>query len=111
MNRISDLNVIKGRDIDTQRAVIDELVERYGRTANGVEKVLSEILGDDLGDLSAEPPEQALRYAFLAMIAADIATVPYMEGRAFHMEGFSQLASGYGLSMKKVVYLTRYADE
>lgn len=45
------------------------------------------------------------------MIAADIATVPYQDGRAFHMEGLNELASIYHLSPRKIVYLTKHADE
>ena len=64
--------------------------------------MLSEIESDDLVDLSAESSGRAFRYTFLAMIAADIATVPYREGREAHMERLKKLASEYGLSMKKV---------
>lgn len=110
MNRVSDLNMIKGREVAYQRAVIDDLVSRFGRTANGIDAVLAEIPKDELVDLSVEEPEQAIRYALLAMIAADIGTVPYQEGRNFHMEGLKELASIYDLSPKKIIYLTIYAD-
>jgi|SRR5215212_9872995 hypothetical protein len=111
MNRVSDLNMIKGRDLAHQRAVIDDLTTRFVRTTNGVDAVLAELPKDELVDLSVEEPEQTIRYALLAMIAADIATVPYQEGRAFHMEGLKELASIYDLSPRKIIYLTNYADE
>lgn len=111
MNRVSDLNMIKGQEVAYQRAVIDDLVNRFGRTANGIDAVLAEVPKDELFDLSVEEPEQTIRYALLAMIAADIATVPYQEGRTFHMEGLKELASIYDLSVRKIIYLTKYADE
>lgn len=67
MNRVSDLNMVKGREVQEQRAVIDELTSRFGRTADGIEAVLAEIPKDELVDLSNEEPEQAIRYALLAM--------------------------------------------
>jgi len=103
--------MIKGRDLAHQRAVIDDLTTRFARTTNGVDAVLAELPKDELVDLSVEEPEQTIRYALLAMIAADIATVPYQEGRAFHMEGLKELASIYDLSPRKIIYLTNYADE
>jgi hypothetical protein len=111
MNRVSDLNMIKGQDIVAQRAVIDELASRFSLTVDGIDIVLSEIPKDDLVDLSAEAPGRAIRYALLAIIAADIATVPYQEGRNFHMRRLEELASIFGLSTKKIVHLTRYADQ
>jgi len=111
MNRVSDLNVIKNRDVSDQRAVVDELVRRFGGMPDGIEAVLAEVPKDELVDLSVEAPEQAIRYALLAMIAADIASIPYQEGAAFHMEGLKELASSYDLSPKKIVYLMKYAGE
>ena len=110
MNRVSDLNMIKARDVEYQRAVIDDLTDRFRRAPNGIDAVLAEIPKDEVVDLSLERPDQAVRYALLAMIAADIGTVPYTEGRAYHMEGLKELASKYDLSIRKIIYLTRFAD-
>jgi hypothetical protein len=103
--------MIKGQEVAYQRAVIDDLVDRFGSTKDGIRAVLTEIPKDELVDLSVEEPAQAIRYALLAMIAADIATVPYQEGRAYHMEGLKELASVFDLSTRKIIYLTKYADE
>jgi hypothetical protein len=110
MNSVTDLNMIKGRDVKYQRTVIDDLTDRFQRSPSGIDAVLREMPKDDLVDLSQERPDQAIRYALLAMIAADIATVPYKEGIAYHMEGLKELASNYGLSIKKIIYLTIYAE-
>jgi hypothetical protein len=111
MNRVSDLNMIKGRDVAYQRTVIDELTNRFSQSVTGINVILVEMPKDDLVDLSVEEPEQVIRYALLAIIAADIATVPYPDGRAFHMDTLKDLAATYNLSPRKIVYLTRYADE
>lgn len=111
MNRVSDLNMIKGREVAHQCIVIDDLTNRFLQVPGGVDAVLAQLPEDELVDLSAEEPAQAVRYALLAMIAADIATVPYPEGRAFHMETLREVASTYNLSPRKIIYLTKYADE
>jgi hypothetical protein len=108
MHNIDELDMIKSKSIAYQHATVDDLTSRFIQAADSIP---DEILRDELADLSREDSRQAMRYCLLAIIAADIATVPYPEGREFHMRTLTKLAKSYGLSRDKIIYLTRYADQ
>ena len=108
MHSVNELNVIKSQSVECQREVVDELAARFFRLANPLP---AEALKDELAALASENVRQALRYCLLAIIAADIATVPYPEGREFHMQTLAEVAAAYGLSVAKIVHMTEYADE
>lgn len=101
---------MKSRSLPAQREVIDELTARFGCVPEMVTRLRAGVLKDDVLDLSGEVPLQVIRYCLLAMIASDIATVPYPEGRAYHLKGLRELAASYGLAEKKIIHLSEYAD-
>jgi hypothetical protein len=110
MHSVSELSVLKSRSLADQRAVVDELTTRFSRLTDRTAVQCAEVLKEGVVDLARERPEQVLRYLFLAIIAADIATVPYPEGRVRHMESLRELSATYGLSDKTIVYLSAYSE-
>ncbi len=110
MPRISDLNVTKDQDIATQRAVLDHLTASLMPFAAQLEELRDDTLADGVLDLSQEGTEQLIRYLLITLIAADIATVPYPEGRARYMARLTEIADHYGVVLNRILYLTRHAD-
>jgi hypothetical protein len=110
MYSVRELNVMKGRDADARRTVIDSLTQRFAVLWTGQLSVLVEATRDGLLDLSTEEPEQVIRYCLFAMYAADIATVPAREFRDGYIRTLDALAAEYGLQYDKIVHLSTRAD-
>lgn len=110
MYGVNEINVIKGRDLESRRAVIDSLTQRFASLWAGQLPVLLEATTDGLVDLSLEEPEQLIRYCLFAMYAADIGTVPVRESRSAYIGMLKPLAAEYGLDYDKITHLSRQAD-
>ena len=107
MHSVNDLSTVKQESAATQWELIDNLISQF---ETFTDPLPPEILADGVTDLSRESKRAQLQYEFCAVIAADIATVPYVEGRAAHLAVLQQVADHYNLSLEKIIYLSRYAE-
>lgn len=103
-----DLIAIKSSDGARQRAIIDEFTIRC---LDSDVDLLDIVRRDRVIDLAGEAAERLVRYCLLAVYAADIASVPYAEGRARHIERLMEVVDENGLSYDKVIYLTKYSED
>lgn len=108
MRWINELSTIKQESMENQSALIDELTRRFVTCANPIP---FEVLDDELLAFSQESTSRAMQYCLCSLIAADIATVPYAEGRNSHMSVLKDVAASYGLSIDKIIYATRFEQQ
>lgn len=107
MYDINDFITLKAKDAVTQKSILDEFTRRC---LNSEVDFLGILEKDGLMNVTGESPESLTKYCLLAVYAADIASVPYPEGRARYVERLRQLVEENDLSYDKVVYLTKYSN-
>lgn len=107
MYDLYDLITLKSKDAPTQRSVLGEFTRRC---LESKVNFLDMVETDGVINLTSEPPERVAKYFLLAVYAADVASVPYPEGRARHIERLREIIEENNLSYDKVVYLTKYSD-
>jgi hypothetical protein len=101
---ITPLITLKSKDPATQRAILDEFTRAClaSPTVN-LRKITD---SDSLLGLTSEPTENIIRYCLLAIYAADVASVPYANGRERNLGRLRALTTHYDLNFDKVVRLT-----
>jgi hypothetical protein len=110
MYDVFELQSLKSRAIQEQRDVIDSLLMGFMPFADPLRELARKLpLGEFLlfGNVSAD---QMIRYMLLAIVASDIATVPYPAGRARHLQTLGAVAESYGLDRSRIVDLSEHAD-